>query len=95
MGTMDDWMRVLLTGAIWIFLMLLLGSSKSKGANTRPPLLGTNIWVWFAWGLFMGLFGVFYGKAFQRPLVFLTAPALAGGFIAGWVSRHPRESIAQ
>jgi hypothetical protein len=87
MGTIDDWMRVFLTGAIWVFLMLLIGSPKSKGAKTRPALLGTNVWVWLSWGLFIGLFSVFYWKAFQRPLVFVTTPALVGGFVAGWVSR--------
>ncbi len=76
-----------MTGGIWVLLMLLLGSSKSNRAKTRPALLGTNVWVWFSWGLFIGLFSVFYWKAFQRPLVFLTTPALVGGFVAGWVSR--------
>ena len=87
MRTIGDWPRVFSTGVIWVFLMLLLGSSKSKDANTKPALLGTNAWVWFSWGLFFGLFSVFYWRAFQRPLIFVTTPALVGGFVAGWVSR--------
>lgn len=87
MGTIDDWMRVFSTGAIWAFLMLLIDSPKGKAAKTRPALLGSNVWVWLSWGLFFGLFSVFEWKAFQRPLVFLTTPALIGGFVAGWVSR--------
>jgi len=95
MGKFGDWTRVLLNGAIWIFLMVLLSPSKSRGANTRPPLLGTNIWMWFLLGLSVGLINVFSGKAFQRPLVYLTIATTVGGFVAGWVSRHPRESIPQ
>jgi hypothetical protein len=87
MGTLEDWMRVFATGSIWVFLMLLFGFPKTKVPNAKPALLGTNAGVWFLWGLFFGLFSVFYWKAFQRPLVFLTAPALVGGFVAGWVSR--------
>jgi|SRR5882672_4540792 len=87
MGTIDDWMRVFLTGAIWVFLFLLLGSPQSKSAKTRPAPLGANAAVWLLWGLFFGLFSAFYWKSFQRPLVFVTAPALLGGFVANWVSR--------
>jgi hypothetical protein len=87
MGTFDDWMRVFLTGAVWVFLMYLIGSPKRRSAKTTPALLGTNAGVWLLWGLFMGLFSVFYWKAFHRPLVFVTTPALLGGFVAAWVSR--------
>jgi hypothetical protein len=87
MGTIGDWMRVFLFGSFWVFLMLLLPFPKRKTANTKPAFLGTNVWVWISWGLFIGLFNAFYWKAFLRPLVFLTVPVLVGGLVAGWISR--------
>ena len=87
MGTTGDWMSVFLIGGISVLLLSVLCSPKRKTANTKPAVLGTNVWVWVSWGLFIGLFNVFYWKAFLRPLVFLTVPALVGGLVAGWISR--------
>jgi hypothetical protein len=67
--------------------MSLAGLPKKRTADTKPPFLGANVWALASWGLFIGLLDTFFWKAFLRPLVFLTVPALVGVLVAGWISR--------
>lgn len=92
MGTIDRWMRVVLTGSVWIFLMLLVGAFNVKPSRTKTPLLGTNVYLWVSWGLLIGLLSEFSWGAFQRPLVFVTGTTFVAGLAAGWIGR-PKPAV--
>jgi hypothetical protein len=85
MGTNGDWMRVFLTGVIWVGGLLLLGPDKRDGATVRSAWYRYLAFV--SMGLFVGLLNAFEWRAFHTPLVFLTGVTFLGSLAAIWFSR--------
>ena len=92
MGTINEWLRVLVASALWGGIMAWRDASKEPLNKTRRG------WVLFAvdhmtGGLLIGILLVFQWRAFHQPVVYITVAALAGMVISGlFVRREKRKS---
>jgi hypothetical protein len=95
MGTISEWFRVLVTGAVWGGIMAWRDASKDPLNKTRRG------WVLFALdqmaaGLLFGILVVFqWRRAFHQPLVYITAAVVAGMFISGSFVRREKQKSTE
>ena len=84
MGTVKDWMGVLLFGGFWGGGMLLLHAFDRKSSKIKPALSPPGVLLYTFAGLLYGMLVSFHWQAFYWPVVLVTASALLGIALAGW-----------
>ena len=90
MGSTLDWLMVMFYLVFWGGGMLAWETRKRKAANVEPSLLPASILIWVLAGLEFGLVMTFKWKAFQSPLVLVTAASFLGSSGVAILCRHER-----
>jgi hypothetical protein len=90
MGTINEWLLVLVASALWGGIMAWRDASKEPLNKTRRG------WVLFAvdhmtGGPLFGILLVFQWRAFHQPVVYITIAAVAGMFISGLLVRKHKQ----
>jgi hypothetical protein len=95
MGTVHDWFRVLVVGAIWGGVMAWMSSGPL--ILVKPPRLYLRMKVLFCVlsGLGFGLVDTFGGRAFRSPLLFLVIGISAGMLALVWSIRRLIRNVPQ
>lgn len=83
MGTMHQWLEVLVMGTFWGGSMAWMNASRISALNNRKGRILFAL-KWMFAGLLFGILVTFhFSQALHPPVVFLTVLAFAGMFIPG------------
>jgi fluoride ion exporter CrcB/FEX len=92
MGTIFDWVLVLLCGGLWAGLTTWWFRLPTEGSQ-KQERTRADIILAVLGGLLFGLMTTFHWeRAVHKPLVFLTGPVFAGLLILGYLLRKKRIS---
>jgi hypothetical protein len=83
MGNLREWVETVILAIFFGGVSLLWGWYRGPQAVVRRTPSASDIIGWSLMGLCFGLLMVFGWRAFSWPVVLITAPALAIGFLTG------------
>jgi hypothetical protein len=93
MGTLQDWLRVVLFGAFWSGVMVLLDTWKrGTTGKTLPAGIG-RFWYSMAYvfgGLMFGMVLAFHWREFYGKLGIIFAAVVSVGILSGHFFRRSR-----
>ena len=93
MGTISDWVRVLLAGGFWGGWMAFWSAQRRGNTNLKPTWLKSDIFSWAFMGLWFGIVTTFHWhRAFHWPLVLITVASFAGAVFVGRIDHKSRTS---
>jgi hypothetical protein len=95
MGTVHDWFRVLIVGAIWGGFMGWMSSGPLMLVKPPRLYLRMRIMVCVLAGLVYGLVDTFNGRAFRPPLLFLFIGIVVGALVVGSFLRRLVRNVPQ
>ena len=83
MGSASDWFQILTLALVFGGGNFLWSLSRRSQLGIKPALAVKEIVGWALLGLCFGMTVIFRWHAFGYPLIFVTLPALAVGFLTG------------
>src|ERR1700676_576146 len=88
MGTMGEWVQVLLAGGFWGGAMAWVFARRRRLANRQPTWLLADVLTWALGGVWVGIVTTFHWqRAFPSPIAFITVPTVAAILLVGWFRR--------